>query len=104
MKVGQRNRPMYLACLESQGRREEDDMADHLSRCPLCGSRKATRFFETRDKHGHREFEHCPECDMVSVPRRAITMSYMATEYRYTNDGPKPEFMPISGVEVSGGV
>jgi SAM-dependent methyltransferase len=42
----------------------------NLSRCPLCGSRKATRFFETRDKHGHREFEHCPECDMVFVPRR----------------------------------
>ena len=38
--------------------------------CPLCGSREATHFFETRDKHGHREFDHCPECDIVFVPRR----------------------------------
>ena len=38
--------------------------------CPLCGSGNATRFFETRDKHGHREFDHCPECDIVFVPRR----------------------------------
>lgn len=37
-------------------------------------------------------------------PRRAITMSYMATEYHYTGQPPKPEYLRISGVEVSNGV
>ena len=37
-------------------------------------------------------------------PRRAITMSYMAAEYRYTGKAPKPEYLRISGVDVPGGV
>jgi ectoine hydroxylase-related dioxygenase (phytanoyl-CoA dioxygenase family) len=37
-------------------------------------------------------------------PRRAITMSYMAAEYRYTGQPPKPEYLRISGVDVPGSV
>jgi phytanoyl-CoA hydroxylase len=37
-------------------------------------------------------------------PRRAITMSYMASEFHYTGNGPKPEYLRISGADVPGGV
>jgi phytanoyl-CoA hydroxylase len=39
-----------------------------------------------------------------AMPRRAITMSYMATEYRYTGTPPKPDYLRISGHDVPGGV
>ncbi len=38
------------------------------------------------------------------MPRRAITMSYMAAEYRYTGAPPKPDYLHISGGDVPGGV
>ena len=52
----------------------------------------------------HSLLMHATSANTSDKARRAITMSYMATESRYTSEGPKPEFMPISGVEVSGGV
>ena len=54
-------------------------------------------FFHSLLLHGTAE-------NTSSMPRRAITMSYMATEYKYTGDKPKPDYMRISGVDVPGGV
>ena len=36
--------------------------------------------------------------------RRAITMSYMASEYHYTGNSPKPNYLKICGIDVLGGV
>ena len=47
---------------------------------------------------------HCTAENRSAMPRRAITMSYMATEYSFTGNSPKPEYMRISGVDVPGGV
>ncbi len=52
----------------------------------------------------HSLLMHATSANTSDKARRAITMSYMATESRYTADQPKPEFMPISGVDVAGGV
>lgn len=38
------------------------------------------------------------------TPRRAIAMSYMAAEYHYTGPSPRPDYLPISGFDVPGGV
>jgi phytanoyl-CoA hydroxylase len=38
-----------------------------------------------------------------AMPRRAVTMSYMAAEYRYTGRPPKPDYLRISGHDVPGG-
>ena len=54
-------------------------------------------FFHSLALHGTAE-------NRSPMPRRAITLSYMATEYRYTGKSPQPEYLRISGVEVPGGV
>jgi phytanoyl-CoA hydroxylase len=52
----------------------------------------------------HSLLVHGTAPNASSDPRRAITMSYMASEYRYTGEGSKPEYLPISGPDVPGGV
>jgi|DewCreStandDraft_1066081.scaffolds.fasta_scaffold00313_33 ectoine hydroxylase-related dioxygenase (phytanoyl-CoA dioxygenase family) len=54
-------------------------------------------FFHSLLIHGTAE-------NRSQMPRRAITMSYMAAEYRYTGKPPKPEYLRVSGVDVPGGV
>ena len=54
-------------------------------------------FFQSLLLHGTAE-------NTSTMPRRAITMTYMAAEYRYTGEPPKPDYLPISGVEAPGGV
>lgn len=54
-------------------------------------------FFHSLAIHGTAE-------NRSAMPRRAITMSYMAAEYRYTGKPPKPDYLRISGVDVPGGV
>lgn len=39
----------------------------------------------------------------LAMPRRAITMSYMAAEYRYTKPS-NPKYLGSSGADVAGGV
>lgn len=50
-------------------------------------------FFHSLLLHGTAE-------NTSTMPRRAITMSYMAAEYRYTGDPPKPDYLLIAGVDV----
>jgi phytanoyl-CoA hydroxylase len=52
----------------------------------------------------HSLLVHGTAPNTSASPRRAITMSYMASEYRYTGKDPKPEYLPISGSDVPGGV
>jgi phytanoyl-CoA hydroxylase len=40
----------------------------------------------------------------AATSRRAITMSYMAAECRYTGTPSKPDYLRISGGDVPGGV
>ena len=54
-------------------------------------------FFHSLLLHGTAE-------NRSSDNRRAITMSYMAGEYRYTGTSPKPDYLRISGEDVPGGV
>ena len=54
-------------------------------------------FFHSLLLHGTAE-------NRSAMPRRAITMSYMASEYHYTGEEPKPKYLRISGVDVPGGV
>jgi ectoine hydroxylase-related dioxygenase (phytanoyl-CoA dioxygenase family) len=54
-------------------------------------------FFHSLLLHGTAE-------NRSALPRRAITMSYMATEYRYTGKPPHPAYLRISGTDVPGGV
>ncbi|MDE2994294.1 MAG: phytanoyl-CoA dioxygenase family protein [Chloroflexota bacterium] len=54
-------------------------------------------FFHSLLLHGTAE-------NRSALPRRAITMSYMATESRYTGQSPQPEYLRISGLDVPGGV
>ncbi len=54
-------------------------------------------FFHSLLLHGTAE-------NTSSMPRRAITISYMAAEYRYTGDPPKPDYLRIVGGDVPGGV
>ena len=54
-------------------------------------------FFHSLLLHGTAE-------NTSPMPRRAITMSYMAAEYRYTGEPPKPDYLVIAGVAVPGGV
>ena len=54
-------------------------------------------FFHSLVIHGTAE-------NRSSRPRQAITMSYMAAEYHYTGQLPKPEYLRISGVDVLDGV
>jgi ectoine hydroxylase-related dioxygenase (phytanoyl-CoA dioxygenase family) len=54
-------------------------------------------FFHSLLLHGTAE-------NTSALPRRAITMSYMAAEYRYTGKAPKPHYLRISGDDVPGGV
>jgi ectoine hydroxylase-related dioxygenase (phytanoyl-CoA dioxygenase family) len=54
-------------------------------------------FFHSLLLHGTAE-------NRSAQPRRAITMSYMGAEYRYTGQPPKPSYLRISGVDVLGGV
>jgi phytanoyl-CoA hydroxylase len=52
----------------------------------------------------HSLLLHGTAANRSPQPRRAITMSYMAAEYRYTGEKPKPEYLRVSGVDVPGGV
>ncbi len=52
----------------------------------------------------HSLLLHGTAANQSTMPRRAITMSYMATEYHYTGKPPQPEYLPISGHNVAGGV
>lgn len=54
-------------------------------------------FFHSLLLHGTAE-------NRSAKPRRAITMSYMATEFHYTGKPPQPEYLRISGHDVPGGV
>jgi ectoine hydroxylase-related dioxygenase (phytanoyl-CoA dioxygenase family) len=54
-------------------------------------------FFHSLLLHGTAE-------NRSAMPRRAITMSYMATEFQYTGKPPKPDYLRISGGDVPGGV
>ncbi|MGH2371195.1 MAG: phytanoyl-CoA dioxygenase family protein, partial [Chloroflexota bacterium] len=54
-------------------------------------------FFNSLLLHGTAE-------NTSPLPRRAITMSYMAAEYHYTGKQPTPDYLRISGVDVPGGV
>ncbi len=54
-------------------------------------------FFHSLVLHGTAE-------NRSAQPRRAVTMTYMATASRYTSQAPKPDYLRISGVEVPGGV
>jgi ectoine hydroxylase-related dioxygenase (phytanoyl-CoA dioxygenase family) len=54
-------------------------------------------FFHSLLLHGTAE-------NLSSQSRRAITMSYMAAESRYTGESPQPEYLRIVGVDVPGGV
>ena len=54
-------------------------------------------FFHSLLLHGTAE-------NTSPMPRRAITMSYMAAEYRYTGRPPQPEYLRVSGIDVPGGV
>ena len=54
-------------------------------------------FFHSLLLHGTAE-------NRSAQSRRAITMSYMATESRYTGQSPQPEYLRISGVAVPGGI
>jgi ectoine hydroxylase-related dioxygenase (phytanoyl-CoA dioxygenase family) len=54
-------------------------------------------FFHSLLLHGTAE-------NRSAMPRRAITMSYMAADYHYTGAEPKPQYLRISGVDVPGGV
>lgn len=52
----------------------------------------------------HSLLLHGTAANRSALPRRAITMSYMATEYRYTGKPSKPDYLRISGHDVPGGV
>jgi ectoine hydroxylase-related dioxygenase (phytanoyl-CoA dioxygenase family) len=54
-------------------------------------------FFHSLLLHGTAE-------NRSAQPRRAIAMSYMMTESRYTGEAPKPDYLRISGADVPGGV
>ena len=54
-------------------------------------------FFHSLLLHGTAE-------NRSTSPRRAITMSYMASEYRYTGELPKPDYLHIAGGENLNGV
>ncbi len=52
----------------------------------------------------HSLLLHGTAANRSAQPRRAITMSYMAAEYRYTGTAPQPDYLRISGRDVPGGV
>jgi hypothetical protein len=59
----------------------------------------------------HSLLMHATAENRSAATRRAITMSYMAAEYRYVKrssasvvERPQPEYMRVSGVDVPGGV
>lgn len=52
----------------------------------------------------HSLLLHGTAANRSSQPRRAITMSYMAAESRYTGKPPKPDYLRISGSAIPGGV
>jgi ectoine hydroxylase-related dioxygenase (phytanoyl-CoA dioxygenase family) len=59
----------------------------------------------------HSLLMHATAENRSATTRRAITMSYMAAEYRYVKrssagvgERPQPEYMRVSGVDVPGGV
>jgi ectoine hydroxylase-related dioxygenase (phytanoyl-CoA dioxygenase family) len=54
-------------------------------------------FFHSLLAHGTAE-------NRSSLPRRAIVMSYMAAEYHYTGQPPRPAYLLVSGSAVPGGV
>lgn len=54
-------------------------------------------FFHSLLLHGTAE-------NRSAQPRRAITMSYMAAEYRYNGKPPQPDYLRISGADAPGGV
>ena len=61
-----------------------------LSRCPLCGSGGATRFFTSREKAGSRDFHRCGVCDLVFVPER-FHLDAAGQEARYLTHNNDPE-------------
>jgi phytanoyl-CoA hydroxylase len=52
----------------------------------------------------HSLLLHGTAANRAVTSRRAITMSYMAAECRYTGTPPKPDYLRISGGDVPGGV
>ena len=52
----------------------------------------------------HSLLLHGTAPNLSAQSRRAITMSYMATEFQYTGQPPKPDYLRISGNDVPGGV
>jgi ectoine hydroxylase-related dioxygenase (phytanoyl-CoA dioxygenase family) len=52
----------------------------------------------------HSLLLHGTAPNLSAQSRRAITMSYMATEFHYTGEPPQPEYLRISGQDVPGGV
>ena len=44
----------------------------------------------------HSLLIHGTAANMSSMPRRAVTMSYMASEFRYTGSGPRPDYLRVS--------
>ena len=52
----------------------------------------------------HSLLLHGTAPNLTANSRRAITMSYMAAEFQYTGDAPKPDYLRISGEDTPGGV
>jgi ectoine hydroxylase-related dioxygenase (phytanoyl-CoA dioxygenase family) len=67
----------------------------HIAALPMTPG--SGLFFHSLLLHGTAE-------NRSAMPRRAITMSYMAADYHYTGEEPKPQYLRISGVDVPDGV
>ena len=52
----------------------------------------------------HSLLLHGTAPNLTAQSRRAITMSYMAAEFQYTGQPPKPDYLRICGEDVPGGV
>ena len=52
----------------------------------------------------HSLLLHGTAPNLTANSRRAITMSYMAAEFQYTGNAPKPDYLRICGEDVPGGV
>ncbi len=52
----------------------------------------------------HSLLLHGTAPNLTVQSRRAITMSYMAAEFKYTGEPPKPDYLRICGQDVPGGV
>lgn len=52
----------------------------------------------------HSLLVHSTSANTSTKPRRAVTLSYMSSHYRYLGTSPEPAYRIVSGVEVAGGV